>query len=145
MASSAYWQPPKSVSSSATTSSRRPSVLCGADTSKFRSMTHGHTTSPSRQIWPTALSAAKPLQPNSAARWWPRASNRRPHGQERTKRSSGRRRRWSNRTGNGSGSTLVTRFTGIAVNGTDERGPLCDLTIARSGRESLGHTTCSLW
>ena len=67
------------------------------------------------------------------------------HRQERTDKGKGKRRRRSNKTRNCSGSNRVTRFVGIAVKGTDDNGPLCDLIIALSAGVSCGHTTCSRW
>ena len=83
----------------------------------------------SRQIWATALSKANTLLPNTpdlpdAARWWPRTSRRQPHKQVRTDKGKGNRRRRSNNTRNGSASILDTRCSGIAVKGTDDKGPL---------------------
>ena len=102
---------------------------------------------PSRQICAKAPRTLLPRTPDllHAARWWPRASRRRPHRQERTDRGKGKRRRWSNKTRNCSASIRLTRFVGMAVKGTDDNGPLCDLTIALSAGVSCGHTTCSRW
>ena len=105
---------------------------------------------PSWHIWATALSPPNSLLPSSpdlphAARWWPRTSRRRPHRRVRTDRSKDMRRRRSNETRNCSESILDTRCCGIAVNGTEDKCPLCDLTIARSGLASTGHTCNSLW
>ena len=61
----------------------------------------------------------------------------RPHRQERTDRGKGKRRRRSNKTRNCSASNRVTRFVGTAVKGTDDKGPLSDLTIALSAGVSL--------
>ena len=105
---------------------------------------------PSRQICATALSTANPLLPRTpdllhAARWWPRASRRRPHRQDRTDRGKGNRKRRSDKTRNCSASIRLTKFVGMAVKSTDDNGPLCDLTIALSAGVSCGHTTCSRW
>ena len=99
---------------------------------------------------PMAFSAANPLLPSSptvlhAAWWWSKASSGRPHKQVQTVKGRGMRRRRSKRTRNGSESIFDTRWTGNAVNGTDARGPLCDLTRARWSGDNRSHTTWSLW
>ena len=80
------------------------------------------------RLWPILVfqcfGPRTPLLPRThdllhAARWWPRASRRRPHRQERTDRGKGKRRRRSDKTRNCSASNRVTRFVGIAVKSTD--------------------------
>ena len=91
----ASWAPPCSGNPSATTSNRLPSNLLGSVRSMSRKNTFKRTRAPpSLQTLAAADSNAQPLRPSTpavaeAARWWPRASNGRPHRQLRTEKGKG--------------------------------------------------------
>ena len=147
----ANWLPPNNVKPSAMTSKRRASLLWKGVMSKSRSITFVDTLAPpSLQICAMAFSAANPLLPSTptvlhTARWWPKASSGRPHQQVQTVKGRGKQRRRNKRTRYGSESILDTRWTGNAVNGTEARGPPCDLTRARWSGDSSGQSTWSRW
>ena len=89
--------PPHKESPSATTSSRRESVLPTGEMSRSRKNTLVDTLAPpSRQICATAFSTANPLPSTPAvphtARWWPMTSRGRPHRQDRTDRGNSKRK-----------------------------------------------------
>ena len=119
--SMANWDPPKRGSPSATTSSRLPSAWSCCTKSMSRTKTFVRTLAPpSVHTLAAADSNAQPLRPNTpavaqAARWWPRASNGRPHRQLRTIRGRGKRS-LRRRSKKGAESNLALQSEGKLVN-----------------------------
>ena len=94
----------------------------------------------SRQTQVAALSSANPRLPNTPARaqharWWPRASRRRPHMQKRREKRRGRRRRCNKSTRKNWGSKRVSGVHGVVKKATPAPDPLWD---ARSPPDCAG-------
>ena len=96
----------------------------------------------SRQMRAAALSSANSRLPNTparaqGARWWPRASRRRPHLQKRREKGRGRRRRQNKSTRKKLGLQAFEWSAGRCRESHRTRSAL-DLMSARSPSDSAG-------
>ena len=113
------------------------SLLSEGVMSRSRSITFVETRAPpSLQICAMAFSAGNPLLPSTpmvlhAARWWPKSV-------EWTVTSAGANSEGQRREARGPDKPQNPSWTGNAVKGTDAKGPLCDLTRARSSGDKRG-------